>query len=130
MILVLSVAVLSTPATAQPSLVDICTEGARLYYGAESAVAVEPESFPELDPPRVRMDVRLSTEIELSGIAGLLAKERGEPTTTSSEDTYAGVLCRFDSNGRLDEFCGADGCFATNQERVEEVKVLLEREGY
>ena len=116
---------------AQPSMVEVCSEASKLYYRVDTALPVNAESFAELSPPRVRMDVKLISESELTGVAGVLAKERGEPTTRLIEITHDGILCRFETANapyRLAGFCGSDGCFATNQERVEEVKVLLERQ--
>lgn len=128
LLLCLIVLGLTTPTVAQPSMVEVCTEASRLYYRADAATALNIENFPELDPPRVRMSVEIITTRELDAVAAMLAKQLGEPTETERRTLHNEVLCRFSRDGALSEFCGGDGCLFTDQERVEEVKVLLKRQ--
>lgn len=101
-----------------PSVVEACAKAAALYYNVPEIAWRDVQAFPELDPPRVRMRVEDPTSI-----AGLL----------SDKPVYSEVSCRFTHNSppfELLQFCPPDGCLFMSADRLEELQVLMRREGY
>lgn len=117
LILMIAVVALAAPASGE-TVTDACKKAAQFYYSADEIYADDIQAFPELDPPRVRMTV--STRPFDGSLISTLATE-------------GSVTCKFTKPNKpfgLIEFCPPGGCPLISEERLEELQVLMKREGY
>lgn len=119
-------------ATAEPTIEDACLRAAEHYFHAEGLEPSKVQAFPELTPPRVKLFVSGDglPPSPHDAVASLLS---GASTPdTDQPRTIGPVACKFENPaapfGLLDFDCAGMACLPTN-ERIEEVRLLLEREG-
>ncbi len=134
------IALLAAPqlaAAQQPDIVDACAKALELQIGQEFAVE-NVQSFPKLEPPRVRFDAYGEGGDPLSGsLAARIAEMTGEAVPEPTVRKIASARCEFEnptppfglsafscSGNRCEEIAFDDGS------RLEELQVLLGREGF
>lgn len=123
----------TTPAFAQGSIVDACTKAAAFEIGMDGRSVSNVQAFPELSPPRVQLDV---VGPGAASIAEEVARAINGERPTDEEpalEKIATVRCTFERSSSpvgLTSFeCEAFACIIPDA-RVEELRVLLEREGF
>lgn len=121
---------LTHPASSQ-DIAEACERVATYQFGLSEIRSEDVQSFPELDPPRVR--IRISGETgQQDLIAQALGRALGQP---DPEDplrvNYGQVFCQFEDPappfGLVAFECSGPGC-PVSAMRLEELRVLLHRE--
>lgn len=117
-------------AAAEPTIDDACMRAVELTLGEGDYAADELQSFPEMNPPRTRFVVTR----EARSVADVLLESEGSAKSTSKRDAVGAAQCEFAASKApfgLVSFCVADGCIlGTSPERLQELQVMLEREGF
>lgn len=130
MLAIAALTALSLPAYGQePDIVDACVAATAHFYQVDEIEWSAPQAFPELDPPRVRMQIKIPAGGSVPGAIGRLMFGQDAP---AEKETYA-VKCAFESAETpfgLIEFAPPDWELGVRSDRLEELRVLLEREGY
>ena len=117
LILMIAAALVAAPAGAE-TVADACKKAAAYYYSVDEIYARNIQSFPELNPPRARM---------------VVATQPFDDSAVSAISVRGTISCKFTQSTKpfgLTEFCPPDGCFFMSEERLEELQVLMQREGY
>ena len=120
---------IASPAQSQ-TIVDACERVVVFELGISEVYLEDVQSFPELDPPRVRM--RIWGKRPSTGTANdMMRKILGVRPDSRAPKNYGIVRCEFESNSApfgLTKFeCAARPCFISGS-RFEELRVLLHRE--
>lgn len=111
---ILAVATLAMATSAQADrITDACERVAEHYFFVDDVYLDGTQSFPDLDPPRVNIRIK--------------------PSESSTMDFT--IKCRFESPEsplNISEYCVDGNCSSegTNAERFEEIKHLLEKDGF
>lgn len=129
-LLLLFLVLLPFPAhAADPTIIDACKRAAEHYWNTPVSTVTDVQSFPELSPPRVRMRVATERVIETSAIAKLL---NGDSSDTVYSRNEGEIRCEFSQAQPpfgLSSFCPPEGCFFMPSSHLEELQVLLKRDG-
>jgi hypothetical protein len=111
-------------------IVEACERATVLYGGYDAITTDDVQAFPELSPPRVQMRVYGPPRLQT---AEVIAAEAEGRKATPTPVLIGTVRCEFTSTTSpvgLTKYCPPDGCFFAIPDRLEEVQVMLAREGY
>lgn len=121
---------------------DACLRVAELELKRGEMVIIESQSFPELSPPRTEIVVgqtaSASSGNEVADLIKMLDGAANGKDPSADTHRVGSLRCVFDSSTpplRLTEYsCGMLGCVSMMSDRyesrLEELQVLLAREGY
>lgn len=117
---------------AEPTIEDACLRAAEHYFHAEGLEPSKVQAFPELNPPRVLLFVS-GAGLPLASHDAVASLLSGVPAPATNEPRTIGpVACDFESAsapfGLVSFDCAGMACLPTD-ERIEEIRALLNREG-
>ncbi len=141
MLAIAAVALMAAPAHSQePTIVEACLKAASFQLGYDDLETTNVQSFPELSPPRVRMDVHRTETPSGNRIADILNNAIEGSATDDFTRSYGEVRCEFDRATppfELSDFhCSTLICSELyidpelKRRRLEELQTLMAREGY
>lgn len=121
----------------QPDIVEACAKALELQIGQGFAVE-NVQSFPELEPPRVRFDAYGEGGDPLAdSLAARIAEMTGGAAPEPDVHKIASARCEFENStppfGLSDFSCSGNRCEEIafdDGSRLEELQVLLSREGF
>lgn len=129
-LLLLFLALIPLPAhAADPTIVDACKRAAEHYWNTPVSTVTDVQSFPELSPPRVRMKVATEEGSGGNKIAELLRQQLNEPMRPYDRGEIRCEFTQAKPPFGLSLFCPSRWCSDVSPSRLEELQVLMKRDG-
>ena len=110
------------------SIVEVCQRAVALYLNVPELEGSNVHALPESQPPRVRITARYV--VKLDAVAATVRRLTGQPTTLDAETPFVCSFVQAVKPFGLTKLCHSDSLGCIDKERLEELQVLLSREGY